>query len=106
MYQGLEPLLSPASYNRDRDNAMQCQYDAIDIANSELESFTPNNFARHYFGEDEYWLQKKVYGCLHHKKDMAFSQEEIATYIAALRDVAKRINTLADEIEGQPFDAE
>lgn len=60
--------------------------------------------AKQYFKKTHGWLSQKINGCTLRDRQASFSDAEIAQLAAAFRDIAKRLEEYADELEAaKPF---
>lgn len=55
--------------------------------------------AQQYFNRTHSWLSQKLNGCTLHKVQYAFNENEYRKLAEAFRDIARRLNTYADEID-------
>jgi len=69
------------------------------------ELISKSALARQYFQNSASWLSKRVNGCVVMKKNAAFKENEYHLLAEALRDIAKRLNAHADEIDEASMDS-
>lgn len=55
--------------------------------------------ARQYFNRTQSWLSQKLNGCTLHKVQYSFTEKEYHRLAEAFRDIARRLNAYADEID-------
>ena len=92
-------------YEERRRELMKTKEGAVWLAFTELEGLLNNSeVAKQYFGKTEEWLAQHIQGCELRRKDEAFSAEEYDELTAAFRDIAKRLQAHADEIDAAKMD--
>lgn len=73
---------------------------AVWVAFKELDSLlSKTQIAKQYFNRTHAWLSQKLNGCTLHKKKMAFTEDEYHQLAEAFRDIARRLQAHADEID-------
>ena len=74
--------------------------DAVFTAFTELEDIiNKSQLAQQYFEKTQGWFSQRLHGCTVRKKSMAFKEKEYHELAEAFRDIAKRLNAHADEID-------
>lgn len=100
MYLGKREILNKAEYEERRKKCIEYKPDATATAFSELEDIiNKTQLAKQYFGKSQSWFSQRVNGCTVLKKSMAFKEEEYHELAEAFRDIAKRLQAHADEID-------
>ncbi len=100
MYLGKKEILNIAEYEERRKKCIEYKSDATATAFSELEDIiNKSQLAKQYFGKSQSWFSQRVNGCTVQRKSMAFKEEEYHKLAEAFRDVAKRLQAHADEID-------
>lgn len=93
-------VLNPERRASIREKAISFRGGAIVNSFVELEGIiNKSELARQYFNKSQSWLSQRINGCMQGKHKMEFSAAEGRELVAAFRDVARRLNGLADEIE-------
>lgn len=105
MYQGKREILNIDEYNERRKKCIEYKADATFTAFSELEDLISKSaIAKQYFNRSQSWFSQRLNGCTVLKKEMAFKETEYHQLAAAFRDIAKRLNAHADEIDAAKFE--
>lgn len=105
MYLGKKKLHDPAQYERDRVRNLEVKSSAVWLAFFELDSMLNKSaLARQYFGRSQGWLSQKLNGCISHSVRQRFSAGEYHELAEAFRDIARRLNAHADEIDAAAMD--
>lgn len=105
MYLGKRKILDPDEYEERRKKCIEYKADATVTAFSELEDIVnKSQIAKQYFGKSQSWLSQRVNGCTVLKKSMAFKEEEYHQLAEAFRDIAKRLQAHADEIDTAKYE--
>ena len=105
MYLGKRKILDLAKYNEQRAKCIEYKPDATFTAFSELEDIiNKTQLARQYFGKSQGWLSQRINGCMVMKKTAAFKQDEYHDLAEAFRDIAKRLQAHADEIDAARYE--
>lgn len=101
MYKGKLNIKDIESYNKRREEIIKVKSGAVMTAESELSPIINwGDVASEYFGRSEEWLRSKFLGCALCKSDgSAFNSDEYKEFAAALRHIANRLASHADEIE-------
>lgn len=94
-----------AEYENRRNKCIEYKPDATATAFSELEGLVnKSELARQYFGKSQSWFSQRVNGCMVLNKSMAFKDDEYHLLAEAFRDIAKRLQAHADEIDAAKFE--
>ncbi len=73
---------------------------AVWVAFLELKGLiNKTQIAKQYFGKTQSWLSQKLNGCEVCKKERSFTEEEYHQLAEAFRDIARRLEKHADEID-------
>ena len=105
MYLGKREILNPAEYEERRKKCIEYKSDATATAFSELEDIiNKSQLAKQYFGRSQSWLSQRLNGCWVQNKSMSFKREEFHQLAEAFRDIAKRLQAHADEIDAANFE--
>ena len=100
MYLGKREILNKEEYESRRKNCIEFKSDATATAFSELEDIiNKSQLAKQYFGKSQSWFSQRVNGLTVLNKSMAFKEEEYHQLAEAFRDIAKRLQAHADEID-------
>lgn len=100
MYLGKRDILNLAEYEKYRSKCIEYKPDAVVTAFDELEDIVnKSQLARQYFGKSQSWFSQRVNGCTVLNKSMSFKDEEYHQLAEAFRDLARRLNAHADEID-------
>ncbi len=96
--------MDPERYESLREINMASKQSALTIAMAELNGIiNKSQFARDYFGKSQGWLSQRLHGNLVFDKAATFKPEEYRQFTDGMRDLAKRLATLADEIDAAPI---
>ena len=60
--------------------------------------------AKQYFNKSQSWFSQRLNGCNVLKKSMAFKEDEFHLLAESFRDIAKRLQAHADEIDAAKFE--
>ena len=105
MYLGKRKLMNPQNYDKCRKECIEYKPDATVTAFSELEDIVnKTQIAKQYFGKSQSWFSQRLNGCTVLKKSMAFKEEEFHQLAEAFRDIAKRLQAHADEIDAAKYE--
>ena len=105
MYLGKRDIIDIAEYEERRKICIEYKSDATITAFSELEDiFNKSQIAKQYFGRSQSWFSQRLNGCTVLKKSMAFKEEEFHQLAEAFRDIAKRLQAHADEIDEAKYE--
>jgi hypothetical protein len=92
-----EQFIDPA-YRRAEQ--MKVKSEAVWVTFNELGGLiNVSKLAKDYFHKSQSWLAQKINGYNVCKKERSFTSDEYAHLTAALREIAKRLNDYADEID-------
>ncbi len=105
MYQGKRNIVRLDEYNERRKEIVSSKGGAVWNAFTELESLINKSaLAQQYFEKSQSWFAQRVHGCTVRKKEMAFKEDEYHKLAEAFRDIAKRLQAHADEIDAAKFE--
>ena len=97
--------MNMAEYEKHRKECIEYKPDATATAFSELEDIiNKSQIAKQYFEKSPSWFSQRVNGCIVLKKSMAFKEEEYHQLAEAFRDIAKRLQAHADEIDNAKYE--
>ena len=97
--------MNPQNYDKRRKECIEYKPDATITAFSELEDIVnKTQIAKQYFGKSQSWFSQRLNGCTVLKKSMAFKEEEFHQLAEAFRDIAKRLQAHADEIDAAKYE--
>jgi hypothetical protein len=83
-----------------RAEQMKVKSEAVWVTFNELGGLiNVSKLAKEYFHKSQSWFAQKINGYNVCKKERSFTSEEYAQLTTALRDIAKRLNDYADEID-------
>ena len=100
MYLGKSEIFNTSEYEERRKKCIEYKPDATFTAFSELEDLlNKTQIAKQYFGKSHGWFSQRVHGCMVASKSMSFKEEEFHQLAEAFRDIAKRLQAHADEID-------
>lgn len=104
-YTGKRKLMNPDSYEESRAVVATDKSGMTDIAFNELDGIIDKSqMAIQYFEKTPTWFSQKLNGCMVLNNQEAFTEDEYDTLTTAFRDIAKRLTTLADEIDAASMD--
>lgn len=104
MYLGKREILDIEEYERRRQKCIGFKPDATSTAFSELEDIVnKTQLARQYFGKSHSWFSQRLNGCTVLNRKMFFKEEEFHQLAEAFRDIARRLEAHADEIDAATF---
>lgn len=105
MYLGKRKLLNPQGYEERRKECIKYKPDATVTAFSELEDIVnKTQIAKQYFGKSQSWFSQRLNGCTVLNKARSFKEEEFHLLAEAFRDIAKRLQAHADEIDAAKYE--
>lgn len=105
MYLGKRKIFNIEKYEERRKECIQYKPDAVVTAFSELEDIiNKSQIAKQYFGKSQSWFSQRLNGCTVLKKSMAFKEEEFHQLAEAFREIAKRLQVHADEIDNAKYE--
>lgn len=100
MYLGKRKIHNPEEYEERRKKCIEYKPDATATAFSELEDIiNKSQLAKQYFDKSQSWFSQRVHGCTVLNKTMSFKEDEYHQLAEAFRDIAKRLQAHADEID-------
>lgn len=100
MYLGKRKIINLSEYEERRKKCIVYKPDATVTAFSELEDIiNKSQIAKQYFEKSQSWFSQRLNGCTVLKKSVAFKEEEYHQLAEAFRDIAKRLQAHADEID-------
>lgn len=100
MYLGKRKIQNLAEYEDRRKKCIEFKADATVTAFSELEDIiNKSQIAKQYFEKSQSWFSQRIHGCTVLNKSMTFKEEEFHQLAEAFRDIAKRLQAHADEID-------
>ena len=92
--------MHPDEYNERRKEIISTKDGAVWNAFTELENLINKSALAHqYFGKSQSWLSQRIHGCTVMNKEMAFKPEEYSQLAESFRDIARRLQVHADEID-------
>ena len=92
-------------YNERRKEIISSKSGAAWNAFVELENIINKSaLAQQYFGKSHSWFSQRLNGCTVQNKSMAFKEEEYHELAEAFRDIAKRLQAHADEIDAARYE--
>ena len=105
MYLGKRKIVRLDEYNERRKEIVSTKGGSVWNAFTELEDLINKSaLAKQYFGKSQSWFSQRLNGCTVMKKSMAFKEEEYHTLADAFRDIAKRLQAHADEIDAAKYE--
>ena len=105
MYQGKRKIMRLDDYNERRKEIISTKSGAVWNAFTELEDLINKSaLAVQYFEKSQSWFAQRVHGCTVCKKEAAFKENEYHKLADAFRDIAKRLQMHADEIDSAKFE--
>ncbi len=105
MYLGKKNIYNEEKYEISRKECIKFKPDATITAFCELEDIiNKTQIAKQYFGKSQSWFSQRLNGCTVLKKSMAFKEEEFHQLAEAFRDIAKRLQAHADEIDAAKYE--
>ena len=105
MYLGKRNIADVAEYEVRRKKCIEYKPDAVVTAFSELEDIiNKSQIAKQYFGKSQSWFSQRLNGCTVQNKSRSFKEEEYRTIADAFRNIAKRLNAHADEIDAAKYE--
>ena len=105
MYLGQRKTTNVEEYEEQRKKCIEFKPDATVTAFSELEDIiNKSQIAKQYFEKSQSWFSQRLNGCTVLKKSVAFKEEEFHQLAEAFRDIAKRLEVHADEIDNAKYE--
>lgn len=106
MYLGKNKLHDPAQYELDRARNLETKSSTVWLAFFELDGLlNKSQLARQYFRRSQAWLSQKINGCTTHNVKQRFTREEYHELAESFRDIARRLEAHAAEIDSAAMDA-
>lgn len=106
MYQGKRKIERLGEYNERREEIVSTKCGAVWTAFVELDNLINKSaLAPQYFEKSQSWFAQRVHVCTVRKKEMSFKEEEYHQLAEAFRDIAKRLQAHADEIDSAEFES-
>lgn len=100
MYLGKRKILNPEKENKIREEIISTKSGALWNAFIELEGLiNKSQLSKQYFGKTHGWFSQRLHGCTVQKKEQSFKGDEYNEIASAFRDIAKRLQAHADEID-------
>lgn len=91
-------------YNERRKQIIADKSGAVWNSFIELENLINKSaLAEQYFKKSHSWLSQRLNGCIVQDKARKFKEEEYHQIAEAFRDIAKRLQSHADEIDAAKF---
>lgn len=104
MYRGKRKIFDTEKYEQHRKIDVSYKNGAIDVAFNELEGIIDGKvFAEQYFNQTEEWFAGRLEACTL-LREGKFTSDECHELAEAFRDIAKRLNAHADEIDAAKMD--
>lgn len=105
MYLGKREILNKEEYEALRNADLCDKRGATNVAFSELEGLINNAaLARQYFKRSPAWLTQRINGNTVFNKKAGFRPDEYRQLADAFRDIARRLEAHADEIDAAAAD--
>lgn len=83
-----------------RAQQMKVKSEAVWVVFLELDGLLNlSKLAKRYFGKSQSWFAQKLHGNSVYKKERAFTAAEYGQLAAAFRDIAKRLEKYASDID-------
>lgn len=100
MYLGKRKIFNPELHEKNRQEAIETKSGAVWVAFTELEGLVNKaQLATQYFDRTPAWMSQKLNGCTVCNKQRAFTEAEYHRLAEAFRDIARRLEAHADEID-------
>lgn len=100
MYLGKRKIHNPVEHEENRQRLLGVKTNATWLAFSELEGIINNSaLARQYFNRSPAWITQRINGNTVFNKKAMFRESEYHQLAEAFRDIAKRLEAHADEID-------
>lgn len=92
-------------YNAIRKEIVSTKTGAVWSAFTELEDIiNKTQLAKQYFEKSQSWFSQRINGCTVKNQARAFKEDEYHQLAEAFRDIAKRLQAHADEIDAAKFE--
>lgn len=99
-YLGKREIYNPEENEKSRSEVIKIKSGAVWNAFVELEGLVnKTQLATQYFKRTHAWLSQKLHGSTVLNRQKAFTEAEYHQLAEAFRDIAKRLNAHADEID-------
>ncbi len=93
-------IFNPQRYEEDRARCVTYRSGAISVAFDELDGIINKSaIARDYFHKSQSWFSQRLNNAHVCRSDVSFTEPEARQLASAFRDIARRLNGLASEIE-------
>lgn len=100
MYLGKQEIYNPQQYEQDREKLLDVKTNATWVAFTELDGLINNSaLARQYFHRSPAWMNQRINGNKVFGERARFREAEYHQLAEAFRDIAKRLEAHADEID-------
>ena len=100
MYLGKRKIHNLAEYEERRKECIAYKSDATFTAFSELEDIiNKSQLSKQYFNKSQSWFSQRLHGWQVLNKSMSFKPSEYHQLAEAFRDIARRLEAHADEID-------
>lgn len=100
MYRGKRKIFNPEKNEEIRNIMIASKQGAVWNAFVELEGLiNKSQLAHQYFQRSHAWISQRIHGCIVQNKEMSFNSEGYKQLAEAFRDIAKRLEAHADEID-------
>ena len=100
MYLGKRNIYNPELHEQHRSEVIKEKCGAVWNAFVELEGLiNKTQIAEQYFGKTHGWFSQKLHGCSVFNKQKKFTEAEYHQLAEAFRDIARRLEAHADEID-------
>ena len=107
MYLGKRKILHPEEHEKHREAIIDIKSGAVFNAFAELEGLiSKTQIARQYFNKSQGWFSQKLNGCMLMRRKQSFTPQEYEQLAEAFRDIARRLEAHAAEIEAAAPDSE
>lgn len=99
-YKGKRKLMRPEHYEQLRAEEIKYKRGAVTVVFDELESLINiSQLSRQYFKRSPSYVSQRIHGCVIEDVTKSFNEEEYHLLAESFRDIAKRLNSFADEID-------
>ncbi len=107
MYLGTRKFYDPEQSERNREALIATKTGAVANTFIELEGLiNKTQLAAQYFNKSQAWLSQKINGCVSHNRKAEFSETEYHRLAEAFRDIARRLEAHADEIDAAAMETD
>lgn len=105
-YLGKREIRNIEEYEKRRQSLVSVKFGAVFNTFVEMEGLIDKeSLANQYFDKSQKWLEERISGGLARDKKLNFTTDEYHQLAEALRDIAKRLNAHADEIDAASMDS-